>query len=158
MDLRLLKGFWPAALLPRTKRLSNNELIATFRTITTLLNLLQSIPADHAHVNKDTDSSRAHSDPEHRNLTALAVLLVREFDVTAVLAGSPQPDGTLDLLAAREQQYFALRNPRGLDPSVTKADPDGNFPDSGVSFKISTPDVDVNFDIKKPLKGILRTR
>jgi hypothetical protein len=175
-------GVLSSALLPRTKTLSNNELLATFQTITALLNLLQSTQVDQAKVDTDTDLSQAiHGDLEHRNLTALAILLVRELDVTAVLAGSRKADGTFDLFAAREQptvpalpvdstlqvpepepeptryhHYFALRNPRSHDPSVKKADADGNFPGSGASFEILTPDIDVDFDIDQPLKGILR--
>jgi hypothetical protein len=180
MDILKGIGVWSTALLPRTRK-TNNDLISTFQTITTLLNLLQSTQVDRAKVNNDTDSSQAiHGDPELQNLTALAILLVRESDVTAVVAGSPQPDGTLDVLAAREQpevpglpvdstlqepepeptqkyhHYFALRNPRSRDPFVKNADANGNFPGSGVSFEILTPGIDVNFDINKPLKGILR--
>ena len=184
MDL-LLKGAL-STLLPglgtytAPKNRSKGELIATFRTITTLINLLQPTSLSDDAIFKQDVSQAPRGDQDLRVLIALAVLLVREFDVTAVLSHrNPQIDGTLQVLATRQPQqvpnlppevptsqaptpphsfyqYFALRNPRNLDPFVKKADSDGNLIGRGVSFELLTPSTTLNFDVSKPLSGILR--
>jgi hypothetical protein len=113
-------------------------LIATFQTITTLIYTLQpSIRQNSDDVPSDSHGTLAGNlaTQDLRYLTALAILLVREHEVIAVVTTKPQGYETLEVLATcdtnqRSQleagvdhQFLAMRNPRDDDPDFESPRP-----------------------------------
>ena len=138
-----------------SKELSKEELIEAFRTITTIINILQSLvhSVDDSPAPKDPSTAKlSRSDARAlRILTALAIAIVRKKEVTAVVAGHPQRprDGRVQVIATRQpnsppHQFFALRNPHTAHPKVADA----------VQYELLMPPPNLKIDLLDPLTNL----
>jgi len=128
------------------------QLIQSFRTITTMIRTLE--PAYHANPSDAVDIPPDGVD-DVRIMTALAILLVRENEVTAVLAGDPRIGQTLKILAAKQptepprtHQLLALSNPFKNSAQSNTAE----------KLNIVSPPQVSEFDINNPLSKLRMDR
>jgi hypothetical protein len=153
--LGAITSFVSGASRGRDLELSKEELIQVFRTITTIINLLQ--PSLTLSVSDSPESapqalSRLPRTEARllRILTAFAIALVRKKDVTAVVASHPQcpKDGHVQVIATSQHHFVAVRNPRTTHPKL-KGTASGSRP-----YKLLTPSTNIKVDLSKPLTDL----
>jgi hypothetical protein len=142
------------------------DLILTFRTITSLINILQPtlIGQDSPSDLDGTLSDGPDRARELRILTALAIVMCRRREVTAVVANDPRihSSNTLQVVATRPEDldpaqvmprpdlrrhtsFIALQNPHPSHPAYALS--------SDGTFGVLTPSIE--FDVSTPLDSVL---
>jgi hypothetical protein len=124
----------------------NDDLILDFRTITTMLEILQQMPTEA----KRTMELRTKEDKQElRVLSALATLLVRRFEVTAVAMGGSSSQVSL-VACASDSRMSATHNPDSsfMESYFTTTYP----PRSSTSPRLTVFDkVNIEMDPSEPL-------
>jgi hypothetical protein len=152
--LGVLGGFLSGSSRGRDSELSKEELIQAFRTITTMINILQ--PSLDSASDSPEDAQQAPLTRSEaralRILTALAIAIVRKKEVTAVVVSHPQRpsgDGRVHVIAtsqpnAHPHHFFALRNPHTTHPKLGGSS----------EYELLTPPPNLKIDLSTPLTDL----
>jgi peptidoglycan hydrolase-like protein with peptidoglycan-binding domain len=137
---KILQGLRPSHATESEQAVE--DLIATFRTMTSMIHTIEPTILSHNGLDGDATkfvkgiASRSNDDVRAlRILTALAVALSRT-EVTAVVASDPDA-GQIQVVAS-QSQFYALRNPPSVKPSMDRAPkaPRANY-------KVMAPEIDL---------------